>query len=29
VVTLTVPEAYTLTGNQNGTIVFWASEATD
>jgi len=28
-VTLTVPEAYTLTGNQNGTIVFWASEATD
>jgi hypothetical protein len=27
VVTLTVPEAYTLTGNQNGTIIFWASEA--
>ncbi|MCK4300676.1 MAG: hypothetical protein KAX80_14130, partial [Planctomycetes bacterium] len=27
VVTLTVPEGYTLTGNQNGTIIFWASEA--
>jgi len=27
VVTLTVPETYTLTGNQNGTIIFWASEA--
>jgi hypothetical protein len=26
-VTLTVPETYTLTGNQNGTIIFWASEA--
>jgi hypothetical protein len=25
--TLTVPEAYTLTGNQNGTIIFWASES--
>jgi len=27
VVTLTVPETYTLTGNQNGTIIFWASES--
>jgi len=27
VVTLTVPESYTLTGNQNGTIIFWASES--
>jgi hypothetical protein len=27
VVTLTVPETYTETGNQNGTIIFWASEA--
>jgi len=26
-VTLTVPETYTLTGNQNGTIIFWASES--
>jgi hypothetical protein len=26
-ITLTVPETYTLTGNQNGTIIFWASEA--
>jgi hypothetical protein len=26
-VTLTVPEAYTETGNQNGTIIFWASES--
>jgi hypothetical protein len=26
-VTLTVPETYTLTGNQNGTIIFWALEA--
>jgi hypothetical protein len=25
--TLTVPETYTLTGNQNGTIIFWASES--
>ncbi len=25
--TLTVPETYTLTGNQNGTLIFWASEA--
>jgi len=25
--TLTVPEAYTLTGNQNGTIIFWAAES--
>lgn len=25
--TLTVPETYTLTGKQNGTIIFWASEA--
>jgi hypothetical protein len=28
-VTLTVPETYTETGNQNGTIIFWASEAPD
>ncbi|MBA7573518.1 hypothetical protein ES708_15316 [subsurface metagenome] len=27
VVTLTVPETYTLTGNQNATIIFWASES--
>jgi len=27
VVTLTVPETYTGTGNQNGTIIFWASES--
>lgn len=27
VVTLTVPESYTGTGNQNGTIIFWASES--
>lgn len=27
VVTLTVPETYTMTGNQNGTIIFWASES--
>jgi hypothetical protein len=26
-VTLTVPETYTETGNQNGTIIFWASES--
>jgi len=26
-VTLTVPESYTLTGNQNGTIIFWATES--
>jgi hypothetical protein len=26
-VTLTVPEAYTLTGEQNGTIIFWAAES--
>ncbi len=26
-VTLTVPETYTLTGEQNGTIIFWAAEA--
>jgi len=26
-VTLTVPETYTGTGNQNGTIIFWASES--
>jgi hypothetical protein len=25
--TLTVPESYSLTGNQNGTIIFWASES--
>jgi len=25
--TLTVPETYTLTGSQNGTLVFWAQEA--
>jgi hypothetical protein len=25
--TLTVPETYTLTGSQNGTLIFWASEA--
>ncbi len=27
IATLTVPETYTLTGKQNGTIIFWASEA--
>jgi hypothetical protein len=27
VVTLTVPEAYTQTGPQNGTLIFWASES--
>jgi hypothetical protein len=27
VVTLTVPETYTLTGSQEGTIIFWASES--
>ncbi len=27
VVTLTVPETYTLTGNQNATIIFWGSES--
>jgi hypothetical protein len=26
-VTLTVPETYTETGNQNGTVIFWASES--
>jgi hypothetical protein len=26
-VTLTVPDTYTETGNQNGTIIFWASES--
>jgi hypothetical protein len=26
-VTLTVPETYTGTGNQNGTIIFWATES--
>jgi hypothetical protein len=26
-VTLTVPEAYTQTGTQNGTLIFWASES--
>lgn len=26
-VTLTVPETYSQTGNQNGTIIFWASES--
>jgi len=25
--TLTVPETYTLTGNQNGTLILWASES--
>ena len=27
IATLTVPETYTLTGTQNGTLIFWAAEA--
>ena len=27
IATLTVPEDYTLTGRQNGTLIFWAADA--
>ena len=27
IATLIVPETYTLTGTQNGTLIFWAAEA--